>query len=73
MVCLYANRRYDVHIRNTGKPANSRKIKKTKKPTQRSRRADRLLRIGKDCAVHLKEPFKSIDHGELLYDDKGLP
>jgi len=35
--------------------------------------ADRLTRIGKDCARHLKEPFRSADHGELLYDDKGLP
>lgn len=35
--------------------------------------ADRLLQIGKDCAPRLKEPFRSIDHGDLLYDDKGLP
>ncbi len=35
--------------------------------------ADRLTSIGRDCAAHLKEPFRSADHGELLYDDKGLP
>jgi antitoxin VapB len=35
--------------------------------------AERLLKIGKECAAHLKEPYKSIDHGELLYDEKGLP
>jgi antitoxin VapB len=35
--------------------------------------ADRLLRIGKDCAAHLKEPFRSADHGDILYDEKGLP
>ena len=35
--------------------------------------ADRLLQIGKDCALHLKEPFRSIDHGDLLYDERGLP
>ena len=35
--------------------------------------AERLVRIGKDCAKHLKEPFRTIDHGELLYDEKGLP
>jgi antitoxin VapB len=35
--------------------------------------ADRLLAIGKDCAVHLKEPFRSADHGEILYDERGLP
>lgn len=35
--------------------------------------AQRLLEIGRDCAAHLKEPYKSIDHGDLLYDEKGLP
>jgi antitoxin VapB len=35
--------------------------------------ADRLVRIGKDCARHLKEPFRSADHADLLYDEKGLP
>jgi antitoxin VapB len=35
--------------------------------------ADRLLAIGKDCAAHLKEPFRSADHGRLLYDERGLP
>ena len=32
--------------------------------------AERLLEIGKDCAAHLKEPYKSIDHGELLYNEE---
>jgi antitoxin VapB len=35
--------------------------------------AERLLRIGKDCAARLKEPFRTVDHGELLYDERGLP
>jgi antitoxin VapB len=35
--------------------------------------ADRLLAIGKDCAQHLKEPFRTTDHGDLLYDERGLP
>jgi len=35
--------------------------------------AERLLAIGRDCAVHLKEPYRSADHGELLYDEQGLP
>ena len=30
--------------------------------------ADRLLKIGKDCASHLHEPYRSIDHGKLLYE-----
>jgi antitoxin VapB len=35
--------------------------------------AARILKIGKDCAAHMQEPYRSIDHGELLYDEKGMP
>jgi antitoxin VapB len=35
--------------------------------------ADRLVNIGKECAAHLQEPYRSVDHGELLYNEKGLP
>lgn len=40
---------------------------------QREPLAARLLAIGKDCAAHLKEPARSIDHGDLLYGADGLP
>jgi antitoxin VapB len=35
--------------------------------------AQRILDIGRDCATRLKEPFRSKGHGELLYDERGLP
>jgi antitoxin VapB len=35
--------------------------------------AERLLRIGRDCAPRIKEPFRSEDHGTILYDELGLP
>lgn len=35
--------------------------------------SERLLAIGEECAKHLKEPWKSMDHGDLLYDELGLP
>ncbi len=35
--------------------------------------ADRLLAIGRDCAPRLKEPFRSVEHGDLLYGEDGLP
>ena len=35
---------------------------------------ERLLAIGRDCAARLTEEARSIDHGDLLYDEKtGLP
>jgi antitoxin VapB len=41
--------------------------------TGRGSLAERLLAIGKDCAPRLKEPFRSADHGDILYDERGLP
>lgn len=35
--------------------------------------ADQLLAIGRECAVRLREPYRSTDHAELLYDERGLP
>ena len=35
--------------------------------------AERLLAIGRDCAPRLKEPFRTIDHDAMLYDERGLP
>ncbi|MGB7602867.1 MAG: type II toxin-antitoxin system VapB family antitoxin [Candidatus Sulfotelmatobacter sp.] len=35
--------------------------------------AERLLKIGRESAALWKEPYRSVDHGELLYDEKGLP
>jgi antitoxin VapB len=35
--------------------------------------SERLLEIGRDCATRLKEPYRSGDHGDLLYDEIGLP
>ncbi len=35
--------------------------------------ADRLLAIGRDCAGRLEEPYRSAEHGDLLYDERGLP
>jgi len=34
---------------------------------------ERVLEIGRECAAHLKEPYKSMDIDELLYDENGLP
>jgi antitoxin VapB len=35
--------------------------------------AERIMKIAKDCGPLWKEPYKSIDPGDLLYDEKGLP
>jgi antitoxin VapB len=35
--------------------------------------AERILAIGRECAARLKEPYKSMNVDDLLYDEKGLP
>ena len=32
-----------------------------------------LLAIGRDCAGRLDARTRTVDHGELLYDEAGLP
>ncbi|QQS12808.1 MAG: type II toxin-antitoxin system VapB family antitoxin [Rhodospirillales bacterium] len=34
---------------------------------------EELLAIGRDCARRLKAPYAKIDHGDALYDERGLP
>lgn len=34
---------------------------------------ERIMKIAKECGPLWKEPYRSIDHGALLYDEKGLP
>lgn len=63
----------------TGESMSTAVTKAVRERLERVRRkdgiskAERLLQIGRECAAHLKEPFRSIDHGDLLYDEKGLP
>jgi antitoxin VapB len=40
---------------------------------EREQLVERLLAIGRDCAAHLKEPLRSGDIDDLLYDEHGLP
>ena len=37
------------------------------------RLSDQLMAISRDAATRWKEPYRSIDHGDLLYGEDGLP
>jgi antitoxin VapB len=54
-------------------PEPTRPSEKRAPDADKDNLAERLLEIGRECAAHLKEPYRSIDHGDLLYDEKGLP
>jgi antitoxin VapB len=51
------------------------RLERVRKDDEKSRKefVERILQIGRECAPLWKEPYKSIDHGDLLYDEKGLP
>ncbi|MBF0260741.1 MAG: type II toxin-antitoxin system VapB family antitoxin [Magnetococcales bacterium] len=40
---------------------------------QTNRLAEELLAIGRACASQMQEPYLSVEHGDLLYDEKGVP
>jgi antitoxin VapB len=35
--------------------------------------SERIMKIARESASLWKDPFRSADHGDLLYDEKGLP
>lgn len=35
--------------------------------------AERIMKIAKDCGPLWKEPYRSMDIADLLYDENGLP
>ena len=49
------------------------RLERVRRDRDRAGLVERLLTIGRDCAAHMKEPYLSIDHGDLLYDEEGLP
>jgi antitoxin VapB len=53
------------------KVALRERLERVRRSKRKEVRVAELLEIGRRCAQHLKRP--PIDHGELLYDEKGLP
>lgn len=39
----------------------------------RKEMAERIMKIAKECGPLWKEPYRTIDHADLLYDERGLP
>jgi antitoxin VapB len=49
------------------------RLERIRRESSGSTLSERLLAIGKDAAPRFREPYRSIDHGDLLYDERGLP
>lgn len=40
---------------------------------QEQGRAEELMQIARRCAAHIKHPAGAIHHGDMLYDEQGMP
>ena len=40
---------------------------------QKEKRVQDLMAIGQRCAAHIKQPVTAQQHGDMLYDEHGLP
>ncbi len=49
------------------------RLARVKAEQSREEKLKRIMAIAEECAKHMKEPWLSIDHGDLLYDEMGLP
>ena len=49
------------------------RLDRERRHREREAKSRRLMAIGRRCAAHLDEALSSSDHGDLLYDERGLP
>ncbi len=40
---------------------------------QKDARVQDLMAIAQRCAQHVAQPVKAVDHGDMLYDERGMP
>jgi antitoxin VapB len=40
---------------------------------QEEARVQELMTIAQRCATHIAQPVTAQDHGDMLYDDQGMP
>lgn len=49
------------------------RLERLRHEQDRKAMVERILAIGRDAAPHFPKHFKSTDHGDMLYDERGLP
>lgn len=49
------------------------KIEQINHEQRKSVRFEELMAIGKRCADRLQQQVRAVDHGDILYDEHGLP
>ena len=48
-------------------------LKQVRRHQDRDERLEELMAIGKRCAAHIHQPVTALQHGEMLYDETGMP
>jgi antitoxin VapB len=48
-------------------------LKRARQHKKKEGIAEKLMEIGRKTAPLIKEPWKSTPHGDLLYDENGMP
>ena len=48
-------------------------LKQVRRYQDRDERLEELMAIGKRCAAHIHQPVTALQHGEMLYDETGMP
>jgi antitoxin VapB len=49
------------------------RLERLRRERERDKLVKDILEISEGAAALWKEPYKSTDHGDLLYDERGLP
>lgn len=49
------------------------RLKKEKEKETESEFVERIMAIARGCREEWSEPYRSTDHADLLYDERGLP
>ena len=49
------------------------KLEQIKRRQQRKKQTQELMAIGKRCAAHIEQPVSATDHGDMLYNELGMP
>ena len=48
-------------------------LKQMRRYQEKETRLEELMTIGKRCAAHIHHPVSALQHGEILYDESGMP
>jgi antitoxin VapB len=60
-------------LTTTVKHALEEKLERVVRKRTPEQELNAILKIAADMASRFEEPYKSVDHGDLLYDKFGLP